>query len=198
MSSMTLPASGIPHPVRIALANARTSELYALESVDDAARFGPQAAAQVAAVCGEPLIYDRLFAGRFGGRPYQLADGAGFLAWAESGWRANTYFVFALTHAEAGIVGAIDIKSCDVSGAEIGYWLSANHSGIMTNAVRCIADLAGSAGYRGLYAVTDPDNARSQAVLTRAGFVADGTHERSGEAYRLFRLAPGESPGSSA
>jgi hypothetical protein len=50
---MTPPAPRIPRPIRIAFANARTGGLYALESVDDAERFGPHAAAQVAAVCAD-------------------------------------------------------------------------------------------------------------------------------------------------
>ncbi|MEO6062788.1 MAG: GNAT family N-acetyltransferase [Thermoflexales bacterium] len=185
---MTLPAPGIPHPVRIALANARTGELYTLESLDDIAHFGPQAAAQVAAVCSELLLYERLFRHRLDGHPYDEANGWRFLTWAESHWREGTAFVFVITHPLDGIVGALDIKSTDMDGAEIGYWLSARHGGVMTNAVTLMRDLAWAAGYRALFALTDPDNTRSQAVLNRVGFVEDGMFERNGETYRLFRI----------
>lgn len=188
MGGVTLPAPRIPHPVRIAFANPRTGALYALESADDAARFGPHAAAQVAAVCGEPLIYVRLFRDRLGGRPYDEANGSRFLTWAESHWRENTAFVFVITHPVEGIVGALDIKSTNRDEAEIGYWLSARHGGVMTNAVGLMRDLAWAAGYRALFAVTDPDNARSQAVLARAGFVHEGSLTRDGETYWLRRL----------
>lgn len=185
---MTLSAPSIPRPVRIVFASARTSEMYALESADDAARLGPRAAAQVAAVCAEPLIYERLFRDRLGGQPYDEANGLRFLTWAESHWREGTAFVFVITHPLDGIVGALDIKSTDLDGAEIGYWLSARHGGVMTNAVRLMRDLAWAAGYRGLFALTDPDNTRSQAVLARVGFVHAGSMTRNGETYRLQRL----------
>jgi RimJ/RimL family protein N-acetyltransferase len=188
MGGMALPAPTIPHPVRIAFANARTGAPYALESVDDASRFGPHAAAQVAAVCSEPLIYERLFRQRLDGHPYDATNGLGFLTWAESHWRENTAFVFVITHPLDGIVGALDIKSTNRDEAEIGYWLSARHGGVMTNAVRLMRDLAWAAGFRALFAVTDPDNARSQAVLARAGFVHEGSMTRNGETYWLHRL----------
>jgi RimJ/RimL family protein N-acetyltransferase len=185
---MPTPIPAIRHPVRVAFSNARTGALYALESVDDALRFGPHAAAQVAAVCAEPLIYARLFRDRLGGQPYDAANGLRFLTWAESHWRTGTAFVFVITHPFDGIIGALDIKSTDLDGAEIGYWLSARHSGVMTNAVTLMRDLAWAAGYRALFALTDPDNTRSQAVLTRVGFVEDGLFERNGETYRMFRI----------
>ena len=188
MGPMSTPIPAIPHPIRIAFPNARTGELYALESVDDATRFGLEAAAQVAAVCDEPLIYERLFRHRLAGHPYDAANGWRFLTWAENHWRAGTAFVFVITHPIDGIVGALDVKSTDVVGAEIGYWLSARHSGVMTNAVTLMRDLAWAAGYRALFALTDPDNTRSQAVLTRVGFVEDGVFERNGETYRMFRI----------
>ena len=188
MGGMTPSIPGIPHPVRIAFPNARTGALYALESVDDATRFGREAAAQVAAVCDEPLIYERLFRHRLTGHPYDVANGLRFLTWAESHWRTGTAFIFVITHPIDGIVGALDIKSTDVDGAEIGYWLSARHSGVMTNAVRLMRDLAWAAGFRALFALTDPDNARSQAVLARAGFVHEGSMTRNGETYWLHRL----------
>lgn len=188
MRGMAPPAPRIPRPIRIAFANARTGGLYALESVDDAERFGPHAAAQVAAVCAEPLIYERLFRDRLGGHPYDAANGLRFLTWAENHWREGSAFVFVITHPRAGIVGALDIKSTDLDGAEIGYWLSARHGGVMTNAVCLMRDLAWAAGYRGLFALTDPDNARSQAVLARVGFIREGSMTRNGETYWLHRL----------
>ena len=145
-------------------------------------------AAEVAGVCGEPLIYERLFKNRLGGHPYDEANGSRFLSWAEGHWREGTAFVFVITHPVDGIVGALDVKSTDLDGAEIGYWLSARHGGVMTNAVSLMRDLAWAAGYRALFAVTDRDNTGSQAVLIRVGFVEDGTLERNGETYRLFRI----------
>ena len=185
---MSTPAPAIPRPVRIAFTNARTGDPYALESVDDAARFGPGAAEQIARVCSEPVIYRRLFETRLNGRPYGLADAQRFLSWGEGCWREESGYVFVITHPSQGIVGALDIKSPNRDEAEIGYWLSAGHSGVMSNAVSLMRDLAWTAGYRGLFALTDPDNARSHAVLARVGFVHEGSMTRNGETYWLHRL----------
>lgn len=176
-------------PIAIALRNARSGALYTLTSLEDPARLGDAAAAQVAAICSEPLIYDRLFAARLAGRPYGVADGAGFLDWAARGWREDAFYVFALTRPDGSIAGALDIKSADDAQAEIGYWLSGADSGVMTPAVSALMGLAWSAGFRRLFALVEPDNARSKAVLLRAGFKAEGVTERHGTAYDTFGAA---------
>lgn len=175
----------IPRPLHVAFTHPINQQVYQLESCDDAARFGPHGPAQVALACNQERIYQRLFARRWAGRPYTEADGAGFLRWSAQGWAENTHFVFALTHAQDGIVGAIDIKTPPPQPAEVGYWLRAEHGGLMADAVRALLALAGPAGFAGLWTVIDPDNARSQAVMGRAGFQPDGALVRDG--VRMLR-----------
>lgn len=176
-------------PIAIPLQNARTGARYSLASLDDPARLGATAAAQIAAICSEPLIYDRLFAARLGGRPYGLADGEGFLAWAARGWREDAHYVFALTRMDGAMAGAVDIKSATADRAEIGYWLSGVDRGVMTPAVIALKALAWRAGYQSLFALVDADNARSRSVLLRAGFAAEGLTERNGTVYDTFGIA---------
>ena len=129
-------------------------------------------AAEVAAVCNEPLVYDRLFRARRQGRPYAVTEGEDFLAWAAAGWRDGTHFVFLLLGPEHRVAGALDVKSPDRSAGEVGYWLGTEHRGIMTSALLAMLDAAREAGFVRLWARPDADNARSLALLDRAGFGA--------------------------
>lgn len=140
----------------------------------------------IAAVCNEPLIYSTLFAHILSGRRYSEDDAARFLGWGSEGWEDATHFVYLLLDERTEVAGAIDIKSPTLASAEIGYWLSEEHSGIMTNAVEAIAGLARDAGFSGLHALVRPDNGRSERVLLRAGFSGVGEEERNGKSYNRF------------
>lgn len=120
-------------------------------------------------ICNEPPIYDLLFAERCAGKPYALADAERFLAWAERGWCDGTHFVYLIRGEGGGTAGAVDIKSANLPSAEIGYWLGARHSGVMTNAVRALCELAQIAGYAELFELVRQTNLRSANVLARAG-----------------------------
>jgi RimJ/RimL family protein N-acetyltransferase len=137
----------------------------------------PELLADVVAACNEPLIYDWLFRERFKGQPYAEADARSFFAWQKSGWQDNAFFVFLLLSPEGQVVGALDIKSADPEAAEVGYWLSAQHRGLMNTALERLEDLARGAGFRSLYARVRPDNQRSRAVLRRAGWNEAGLEE---------------------
>lgn len=132
--------------------------------------FAHQRAVEVAAVCNEPLVYDRLFRARRQGQPYAVTEGEGFLEWAAAGWRDGTHFVFLLLDDEEHVVGALDVKSAERDAGEVGYWLGAAHCGIMTSALLAMLDAAREAGFVRLWARPDADNTRSLALLDRAGF----------------------------
>ncbi|MBS1911532.1 MAG: GNAT family N-acetyltransferase [Bacteroidetes bacterium] len=169
--------------------NHRTGGVYRIVPVDEDFTGGAAAIEAIVECCNQPLIYDLLFAERCAGVPYSGSDAAGFLDWCRAGWREGTHFPFLLCDAGGTIVGAMDIKSAERPTAEIGYWLSADHSGVMTNAVRILATIAGHAGYRGLHALVRPGNDRSRGVLDRAGFRPAGRAERGGNVYDRFALA---------
>jgi RimJ/RimL family protein N-acetyltransferase len=133
--------------------------------------------AEVVAACNEPLIYDWLFRERCRGQPYAEADARSFFAWQQSGWQDGTFFVFLLLSPEGRVVGALDIKSSDLGAAEVGYWLSAAHRGLMNTALEQLEELARGAGFRSLYARVRPGNERSQAVVRRAGWQNTGLED---------------------
>lgn len=64
----------------------------------------------------------------------------------------------------------MDIKSPELEGAEIGYWASKKHSGIITPAVGLLCGVARGAGYKSLYAFVLPANTCSLRVLTNNAF----------------------------
>ena len=138
----------------------------------DGVPFAPDQAAEVALVCNEPLVYDRLFRARRQGQAYTVEEGEEFLMWAAAGWLEGTHFVFLLLDAENRVVGALDIKSSELNAGEVGYRLSGEQRGIMTTALRAMIDAAHGAGFQRLWARPDADNLRSLALLQRAGFTA--------------------------
>ncbi|MBC8145248.1 MAG: GNAT family N-acetyltransferase [bacterium] len=141
---------------------------------------------EIVRICNEPLIYSMLFASAFEGRRYERDDALRFLDWGDAGWEEATHFVYVITDATGAIAGAIDIKSPTFSSAEIGYWLSAEHSGVMTAAVVAITSLAHDAGFVELHALVRPENERSARVLTRAGFERAGNVDREGRVYDRY------------
>jgi RimJ/RimL family protein N-acetyltransferase len=163
-----------------------TGQAYTLLRADELP-LTHQHAVEVAAVCNEPLVYDRLFRARRQGRPYAVREGEEFLAWAVAGWRDGTHFVFLLLDPDHRVAGALDVKSPDRSAGEVGYWLGAAHCGIMTSALLAVLDAAREAGFVRLWARPDADNARSLALLERAGFSAFAPAEAASATAYLER-----------
>lgn len=163
-----------------------SQEPCVLQALDESAAITPKDEATIATICNEPLIYHRLFSKMLGSQPYSLAKAQGFVRWAQQGWRDRTWFVFLLRDATDQIIAAVDIKSADTEGAEIGYWASAASPGIMTNAVLQLCEVARDAGYRRLFALIDPDNAQSLGVVRGAGFIQTEDVARDGTHYRQF------------
>ncbi|GGM09348.1 GNAT family N-acetyltransferase [Deinococcus aerophilus] len=153
----------------VQLSHPLTGQSYTLLRADELP-LTHQRAVEVAAVCNEPLVYDRLFRARRQGRPYAVGEGEDFLTWAAAGWRNGTHFVFLLLDPEQRVAGALDVKSPEREAGEVGYWLGGAHRGIMTSALLAMLDAAREAGFVRLWARPDADNARSLALLERAGF----------------------------
>ncbi|MCH2155832.1 MAG: GNAT family N-acetyltransferase [Opitutales bacterium] len=125
---------------------------------------------QIAAICNEDLVYEWCFRSLCNGVPYPQTMAREWIQWGADGWQNSTHFVYVVTNSEKSIAAALDIKSADLRRAEIGYWASADHRGIMSNAVRAILPLADQAGFKLLFADIHPNNKRSQAVIRRCGF----------------------------
>ncbi len=129
----------------------------------------------LASICNQPAIYNFLFKERLNGRPYGIDDAQKFLEWAARGWNEQSHFVFLLLAPSSDLIaGALDIKSGDRKMAEVGYWCSALHRGLMSNAVGELKSLAREASFAALFARVRSDNAASVRVLERSGFVFSG------------------------
>ncbi|WP_038167739.1 GNAT family N-acetyltransferase [Verrucomicrobium sp. BvORR106] len=158
-----------PHPLRLPFQNALTGATYFLVSGDQIEPT-PDQLLEIASCANEPLVYDLLFRQRFEGEPYRENDAADWITWTHAGWDHNTHFSFMVQDEAGRVVAACDIKSNDVEGAEAGYWASAHHRGVMTNAVKLMCQQAAKAGFRSLTARTKRGNDKSKAVLHRVGF----------------------------
>ncbi len=157
-----------PRSIRVPIANHVDGRSYELVRASDVPR-APATFARLVHICSEPAIYDWLFRGPLGGEPYTEDKAREFLKWACDGWSAGTHFVFFVLDDKRSIAAACDIKSNDLV-AEMGYWASQGHRGVMTNTVNALSGLAAKAGFQRLYARTREGNTRSQAVLLRARF----------------------------
>ena len=174
---------GLSVPVR----HARTGATYHLIRMD-ALDATPERLDEVVAACNETQIHRWLFAQRLGHEPYSAEMAADFLRWAREGWAAGTHFVFGLLGPGGELAAVLDIKSAEPDGAEVGYWLRAAHSGVMTNALAALVEQARAAGYRSLFAQVRQGNARSAAVLTRTGFTPEGGEDFQGHPHERFTL----------
>jgi RimJ/RimL family protein N-acetyltransferase len=124
----------------------------------------------IAAICNQKLVYEWCFRSLCGGAPYPQTLASDWISWGTDGWKNGTHFVYAVIDGDGAVAAACDIKSSNLERAEIGYWSSANHRGVMTNAVLAVIQLADNAGFRTLFADIHPENQRSLAVIKRCGF----------------------------
>ncbi|HTK03360.1 MAG TPA: GNAT family N-acetyltransferase [Alphaproteobacteria bacterium] len=173
-------------PVNVLIERFPDKEIYSLQSVDSSQDISESDLEIIAKICSEELIYKVLFKEKFEGKPYTLESAKWFINWAKEGWDKNEWFVFLIRNPENKIVGAVDIKSNNLESAEIGYWMTNEVKGLMTNAVIELCNIAKSAGYKSLYGLTVLDNKNSQGVLVRAGFTNEGEIEKEGKEYLKF------------
>ena len=153
----------------IPVSNHLTGEEYLFLRGDEVAADDARIA-EVVAIANEPLVYGWLFKERCRGESYTADLAVDWLERIRDGWEKNSQFRFLVTDLQGRITAACDIRSAEPEGAEIGYWASAAHPGIMTNAVTAMIDCAWEAGYRSLTARVLLGNDRSGAVLERVGF----------------------------
>lgn len=163
-----------------------TDEIYNIVAIDKDFLSSDEVLAQITKICSEELIYNILFKERLAGKPYVLENALNFITWAQKGWEKQEWFVYLVMDNNKKIAGAVDIKSNNLESAEIGYWASSEISGIMTNAVTALCNIAKDGGYKSLYGLTVLDNQKSQNVLTRAGFSNIGQVRQKGKDYIKF------------
>ena len=125
-------------------------------------------------ICNQKSIYEFLFRERMNGQPHGRENALSFFTWANSGWKEQSHFVFSLVAPTGLIAGVLDIKTADRSMAEIGYWCSEEHRGLMSGAVSELKSLAMEAGFEALFARVRTDNVASRRVLENNGFASRG------------------------
>ncbi len=179
-------AQRFPSPPSVPLLNHLTGRPYRLEPASNLTE-APTTLASLVAICNEPDVYEWLFHRRLEGRSYTEAQARQFMQWSAEGWATDAYFVFVVLDETGRIAAACDIKSSDPT-AEIGYWASQHHRGIMTNAVKALSGWAAAAGFKQLFARVRDGNDRSRRVLTRAGFIQGG---EAPAGYKRFEFSFG-------
>lgn len=178
-----------PSSIRIPVRNHLTGRTCYLVRGDEVSRTN-ECLSGIVAICNEPAIYKGLFARLLAGQPYTMNMAVEWLAWAEEGWRNNTRFCFMTLDVRGDVVAACDIKSAEVDGAEVGYWTSSSHRGVMTNTVATVIQLAANAGFRSLMARAQHANFRSKRVMERVGFLPDPARRDESHDYFLLSLLP--------
>ncbi|MDF1657884.1 MAG: GNAT family N-acetyltransferase [Verrucomicrobiales bacterium] len=153
----------------ISVVNALTGNPYLLLPISKL-EASPANLDDITAICNQELVYKWCFRSLCDGKPYPPTMASDWINWGTEGWEKGTHFVYVVTSSDGRVAAACDIKSADLKRAEIGYWSSADHRGIMTNAVRKLIQLADNAGFRVLFADIHPENRRSLAVIKRCGF----------------------------
>lgn len=123
-------------------------------------------------------------------QPYTESEGLAWVAAARTMWRDGTGAPFAVT-VGGDVVGGVGINWIDREHAvgDVGYWLSraARGNGYTTRAVRLVARWAFAAGCERLQLRADDQNAASQRVAERAGFLHEGVQRSARYNPRLER-----------
>ncbi len=176
-----------PNNIKTPVENWKTGSRYYVVRAGDAWNT-PEHQREIVDICNQPAVY-RLFHDALEGKPYLMEKASGFLQWAEEGWKNQTHFVFFAVTEAGAIAAACDIKTNDLDGGEVGYWLGEQHSGIMTNTVSVVCDLAWQAGYKSLFARVLKSNWRSANVLERSGFVKDTAKSLADDKLDWFTLS---------
>lgn len=175
-------------PIKENVVNYKTEEVCTICSSEEKKEFSKKDLSKITTICNEPLIYNFLFKKRLNGREYNIEDAKSFINWTEKGWMKQEWFVFFIRDSQNGIIAAIDIKSNHTESAEVGFWASKNHPGVITNSTIKLCKLAKKAGYRELYSLVLPENQKSINVLLRADFIQDNDVYKDEKKYLKFEV----------
>jgi RimJ/RimL family protein N-acetyltransferase len=139
-------------------------------------------------ICNEPRVF-QLFIDipRFKDG-YTREHAKGFVESAKQGWEEDSKYTFFIKNPNDEIVACLDIKSSDINNGEIGYWASERYSGVMTNAVIKLLELAKKGGFYHLHALIKSENEKSAKVVTKAGLKFIQTIEEEGNYYKRFEI----------
>jgi RimJ/RimL family protein N-acetyltransferase len=109
--------------------------------------------------------------------PYTVQHGEGYVAYVLA-QQTPTGFAIAVDGEAVGGISLHPGTDIERIGAEVGYWLGAEHwgRGIATAAVELLtAHALGPLGFRRVFALPFTRNVASARVLEKAGFAREGT-----------------------
>lgn len=176
-----------PRRLSVPVRNHLTGEDYVLRRIDEVEATNKRIE-EIVAICNEPKVYSWLFRKAFGSQPYKRVNAEEFFEAASKGWIKNEMFIFHVLTSDGEVSAAIDIKSSNTEYAEIGYWSSEAHRGLMTNTTRVLVNLARKAGFRSLFGRTKKENKDSAGVLRRSGFVLDAIESEASDSNDYYRI----------
>lgn len=141
-------------------------------------------------ICNQKGVKKWLFERILGDEPYTI-DNVNY--WlddlADKGWQNGSAFVYVIRNLNDRIVGAINIKSDDINGAEIGYWADETEPGYMTSAGVALIQEAKLAGYKKLFAIVGKGNNKSSKTLLRIGFnLTPNEYEHEGRILDYYEI----------
>jgi RimJ/RimL family protein N-acetyltransferase len=153
----------------------KSEKQYRIISVDGSFETSENDLKTITEICNEELVYRFLFQDRLKGSAYVINDARKFVIWALDSWEKDESYFFFVRDEDNDIVACLHINSNNLDRTAIGYWVTRNAPGIMTNAVKYLCEIAKKAGYKKLYALVEPVNIKSIGVLQRNGFTYTGT-----------------------
>jgi len=163
-----------------------SGEIYTIESLESPQQISSADYKKIIKICNEPLLYKSLFEKKFRGKSYPPKAAHDFIRVAANSWHDGTWLVFFIRDPQKEIAAAIDLKAVEDDQAEIGYWASEKHSGIMTNTVNAICNLVKKAGLEYLYALVRPENKKSANILLRLHFIKTAKRRVDGKIHHVF------------
>ena len=130
---------------------------------------------QIKDCCNEKSIFKWIFED-ICPNGYPIESAVDFLEISKKGWTDNSHFIFSVLSDQGDYAGSLDLKSSNLKLCEVGCWFSENHTGVATNALSALINIAKQAGYLHLFAQTRPGNDRSIRLLERIGFKENTKH----------------------
>lgn len=159
----------LQHPISEPITHYKTGAVYFLKSFDESLPYAEKEINRIVEINNQTHIYSWIWKDRLDGKPYSKQKAEGFRDFAVSGWNKQKWFVFLIVDDKGKILGAVDIKSNNEE-AEIGYWMSTEGSGLMTNTVSALCKIAKHSGFKRLVALVKPGNEASSNILLRNEF----------------------------
>ncbi len=141
---------------------------------------------RITEICNEPDILRMVQLEHPGEKSFRLNDAKTMISNARADWKASRRFMFIILEPGGIPTGVIEIKSSDLSSAEIGYWNSKRNPGLITAALKYVLEAARLAGFQNFYAETESQNLPSIRILENNNFIKSETRKFAGRTILVY------------